>query len=239
MLNVFLVLLQTVQNSDNYPAKRGASDSTLLMKGTNRIMRGILYANFVKAATWVGGDVPQWNHCGVWKVGRALYECAFWDLHKIMQYSRLLLVLLWTFLKILMQWSNAILPFTLMLFFAAGDALETSWWTFLRSWDLMVGTPEPNMCTLHLSILKVVVRFPGSSATTVRLPPVPCRHFKKNTLQLVWNFFFLNPPLLLLLLLPPTVSLNCQPPATPDAIFRIQMWRDDSVVKWCPCWDYN
>lgn len=92
-------------------------------------MRGILYANFVKAATWVGGDVPQWNHCVVRKVGRALYECAFWDLHKIMQYSGLHLVLLWTFLKIFMLWCNAILPFTLMLFFAAGDPLETSWWT--------------------------------------------------------------------------------------------------------------
>lgn len=72
-----------------------------------------------------------------------------------------------------------------------GNLLRESWW----SPGLMLGTPHPNMCTLHLSILDVAMCFRGSS--TFRLPPVPAVTFKTHY---NWCETFFYP---LLPLLPP------------------------------------
>lgn len=110
--------------------------------------------------------------------------------------------------------------------------------------DIMLGTLHPNMCTLCLPILEVSMCFRGGSPPTT--PPTPPAHsgcllvpvitFKTHfhrceTFYIyIYIFIYILPLLLLLLLvLPPrlketeTVSPNCQLPATPDAIFRIQM----------------
>lgn len=101
-----------------------------------------------------------------------------------------------------------------------------------------VGNPSSssthrNLCTLFLHILIAAMCFRGGSPQHFScLLPLSSllSHFCWCETFFFFSFFSCHPK---------KMSLNCQLPATPDAIFRIQMWRDDSVVKWCPCWDYN
>lgn len=69
-----------------------------------------------------------------------------------------------------------------------------SWW----SSDLTLGTPHPNMCTLHLSILEVAMCFRGGS--TQHLSFLPSLSLLLNTSTGV-KLFFSPPPTLLRLLL--------------------------------------
>lgn len=102
-----------------------------------------------------------------------------------------------------------------------GNLLRDSWW----SPDLMLGTPTSKYVHLVSSHPVSGHVLPGWLTTTFRLPLVHIITFKTH-FNWCETFSPLLLFLLLLLLLPPpkkNVPPNCQLPATPDAIFRIQM----------------